>query len=122
MINEVKVKVIEVRYKRENNLFQMVVNKVESKEEVVLAIKGTDWGVTSKVPPEIIEKFCEEMKGKEKNLLIEEDDSDAFVKNVQRDEEGHIRQVDLDKIYNNLDSYPIDDIVNILDKETENED
>ena len=90
----------------------MKVENIKKKEQVVLAIKGKDWGVTKDVPEDIITNFCEEMIGKEKNLFIKVDESS--IRDAKKDE------TKINKINDDLNNYPVREIIKNLHKE-ENE-
>ena len=117
-----KVKILDIIYEKQCNLFQLKVKEIEGQKEVVLAIKGTDWGVTPDISDEIIENFCNEMKGKEKNLLIEVDNfSISEERKVKENKDELIPQEKLDSINRNIDEYPIDEIMNSITLKEENE-
>ena len=92
----VKVKIIKITYDKENNLFQLLVNNLDLNKQAILAIKGTDWGILPDYPEDVIEQFCKDMTGKEKNLHIEVDETS--IKDVKKDEEGEMIQEDMNKI------------------------
>ena len=73
MSKEVKVKILDMEYDEEEKIFIMRVFNTIKQEEVELAIRASDFGISSIVPIDTINYFCEQMKGKEKNLIIKED-------------------------------------------------
>ena len=116
---QIKAKILNMKYDRENNLFQLIIQDVENNKQTGIAIRGTDWGITQDIPEDIIEKFCNDMKGKEKNLFIEIDKSS--LRDAKKNEDGSTTQEEIDRINSNIDSYPINEIMNVLHKENENE-
>ncbi len=114
----VKIRINKLEYNRENNLFQMHIQEIETGNETVLAVKGEDWGITSDIiTDEVVNDFCEKMKGQEKNLHIEKDTTS--ISHTATDE--IITQEKLTDINNNIDKYPINEIMNSLPVEEENE-
>jgi hypothetical protein len=120
MSKVIKARILDISYNRNNNLFDLLIKDVESKSEVRLGIKGTDWGVNRNVPDDIIDNFCEEMKGKEKNLTIERDKFKTF-KEAEKNEDGSIKEEELKEIDDNISRYPIQEIMNIIYEEENNE-
>ena len=121
MSSKVKAKIIEIFYNRENNLFQLLLEDLDNKKQTQIAIKGTDWGVTSDISEEIINKFCEDMAGQEKTIHIETENSS--LRDAKKDDTGIVAQEEINKTYKSLDNYPIDEVMNILHEDSEkNED
>jgi len=117
MKNIVKIKIIKLEYDKENNLFQMHIEEIKTKNKTTIAVNGEDWGITpDKVTDEIIKDFCEMMKNKEKNLHIEEDKSSIANKKDEK-----ISQEELSNINKNMDNYPLEQIMNSISKEGKNE-
>ncbi len=107
-----------LEYDRDNNLFQMKIIDTENKRKAVLAIKGTDWGITPDVPMEIIKDFCKEMTGQQKTLHIEKDQSSFS----HRKKEGQkIESEEAEKINENIDNYPIKEVFNFLQNKKDHE-
>jgi hypothetical protein len=123
MNKQVKVKILDMKYDKDNNLFRMHIEElVGDHKQVILAVAGTDFGITSTIPINLIEQFCDEMKGKEKNLYIERDDSS--IKSIERDNKGQTSIEEMEKIKKNIDNYPIDEVIKSLlseSKENSNE-
>jgi hypothetical protein len=116
-----KVKILDITYEREHNLFQMKVQEINSQKEVVMAIKGIDWGVTPEVTDEVVEQFCNDMRGKEKNLFIETDDASVTEARKTKEEDELISQEKLDSINQNIDNYPINEVMNSITNEEKND-
>lgn len=114
MKKEVKVKILNMTYNEENHLFQLYVKDVEEGNEAIFAIRATDWGIPYETPSDMLEQFCKDMTGKEKNLFIELDTTST--ENARRDSEGKIPPDEMDRLYDNLYEYPINEIVNIQSK------
>ena len=108
----IKAKIIDIFYNRENNLFQILFEDVKNEKQTQVAIKGTDWGITPNIPDEIIDKFCDDMRGQEKKLHIETEKSS--LRDAKKDEKGIVSQEEINKTFKNLDNYPIDEVMNIL--------
>lgn len=100
----IRVLIIDMTYDKETNTFFILVKKLDNEEKQTnLAIKGTDFGITPDIPPDIIEQFCSMMKGKEKNLHIHVDNETM----LNEDKGSPIPKQRLDEIYGNLENYPI---------------
>ena len=108
MERKVKVEILDMKYDTTNNLFQMKVKELEKGDEIVFAIRGTDFGITPDVPIEIINNFCQDMKGKEKNLFIEIDRSS--IKDAERDKDNKVNQEDINNITSKIDDYPVREV------------
>lgn len=119
MNKPVKVKILDMEYDRDNNLFKMRVRDIQKEEEVIFAIKGTDWEIYSDIPEDVVNQFCEDMRGKEKNLFIEIDSSS--IKDVNRNKEGGISEEGMNEINSNLDRYPINEIMRDIQSQPQEE-
>jgi len=109
----VKVKILDMTYSPPENLFKMTIRHLEHKKRMVLAIKGTDFGVTPSVPANIIQKFCEDMKGQTKFLDIQTDN-----KSIRETEaDGEVDEQKLKEVYGNLDNYPINELLSEIQRE-----
>ena len=106
----VKVKILDIQYDREENLFIMNVLNINKQEKIDLAIRAEDFGVNRETPVETIKYFCEQMKGKEKNLNIEIENS-KINKNEKLSEK---KILELDKEEN---KYPFKEVTKILNRE-----
>ena len=113
---EVKAKILSMDYNRENNLFQIMFEDIEKKKQVVMAIKGTDWGITSDIPDEIITQFCNDMIGKEKNLYIETEQNSSL-RDAKKDDKGVVTQDEINRVTENVDNFPVNEVMNILHEE-----
>jgi hypothetical protein len=118
-LKKVRARILNIEYDKEHNLFQLSLRDLDRIKHTNIAIKGTDWGVTPDVPDEIIDNFCKEMMGKDKNLFIEEEDSD-IPKNITKTE-SIIPPEDLYKMHDNIDQYPIKELDHKLRKEKDSE-
>jgi len=100
MSKEVKVKILDMKYDKDNNLFQIKIEEmVADHKQIVLSASGNDFGINPKIPIEIINQFCEDMTGKEKNLHIQRVDSTIQNKDVPLDS--------MEKAYDDTMGYPI---------------
>lgn len=120
MSKEVKVKILDMTYDQDNNLFQMYIEElVGDHKKVTLAISGNDFGITKEVPIDLVKTFCADMKGKEKNLHIERDNTGI--------DEHAVKNAPVEAIHKSLENiigYPIDEVANSIhskSKETGNE-
>lgn len=104
----VKCKIISMGYNPENNLFKMKVKIEGIEEEVTFANRGSDWGITNSIPKEIIDNFCREMEGKEKNLHIQIDKTEYTY--AVRNKDGQISDDERKRINDNMDQYPIPEL------------
>ena len=108
MNKEVKVKILDMTYDQDNNLFQMYIEElVGDHKKVTLAVSGKDFGITKDIPLEVAQEFCEAMKGKEKNLHIHK------VESTISDKSDSIEQ--MNKAIDDTAGYPIAEIKNYLD-------
>lgn len=112
---QVRAKIIVMTYDKDNNLFRLLLEDLDNKKQTQIAIKGTDWGVTSDVPDDVINKFCQDMKGKEKNIHIEIEKSS--LRDAKKNEKGIVSQEEINKTYDNLNKYPINEVMNVLNSE-----
>lgn len=108
----IRVKIIDMEYNKENNLFKMHVERLEDNEKASFAIKGEDFLITSDFPIEMINDFCEQMRGKEKNLFIE---FEEFLFN-KKDKDGNISDEVTTSLHREIDKYPIKEILQEEDK------
>jgi len=107
MSKEVKVKILDMTYDQDNNLFQMHIEElVGDHKKVTLAISGTDFGITKEVPIDLVKTFCVEMKGKEKNLHIERVDTTITDKQMPLEQ--------MHKAMEDTAGYPIDEVMNSI--------
>ena len=119
MRKPIKVKTLDMEYDRSNNLFKMKVRDTQKKDEVIFAIKGADWGIYPDIPDDILNQFCEDMRGKEKNLFIEIDSSS--IKDVDRNKNGGISEEGVNEINSNLDQYPINEVMKNIQSQSQEE-
>ncbi len=111
MNKEVKVKILDMEYDEEEQIFIMKVLHIEKKEEIKLVMRAKDFGISEEVPIDIINNFCEEMKNKEKNLLIETEQN----KDEKLSEE---RILEIDK---EMNEYPLEEVMRKIYKEESDE-
>ncbi len=110
MSKEVKVKILDMTYDQDNNLFQMKIEElVGDHKEVTLAIAGADFGISKEIPVEFAQQFCEEMIGKEKNLHIHRDNTGIDKHNIKKSPVEAMH-----KTLENVIGYPIDEVENHL--------
>jgi hypothetical protein len=103
---EKKVKILNTFYNRELNLFKILSLDLETGKEAKLVWRGTDLGVTPDVPQEIIDEFCKNMTGKEKNLFIKIEEEEIDVNNIKNIPEERLQE------YNqSFNSYPLQEII-----------
>jgi hypothetical protein len=115
MSSVVKAKILNITYDRENNLFQLSLRDVKEHKHINIAVKGTDWGVTQDIPDEIIEEFCKNMIGQEKNLHVETEQ--ASLRDAEKDDKGIVSQEEINRVHDNLSNYPIDEVMNVLHRD-----
>jgi hypothetical protein len=106
MSKEVKVKILDMTYDQDNNLFQMEIEElVGDHKKVVLAIAGADFGISKEIPLELAQEFCDAMKGTEKNLHIHKDNTGIDGGNVKKSPVEALH-----KTLENVIGYPIDEV------------
>lgn len=118
MSKEVKVKILDMTYDHDNNLFQMHIEElVGDHKKVVLAVSGNDFGISKEVSIDIVKTFCKEMIGKEKNLHIHKDNTGIDEHNVKKSPVEALH-----KTLENVIGYPIDEVESHLrSKDNNNE-
>lgn len=107
MSKEVKVKILDMEYDEEEQIFIMKVLHIEKKEEVKLVMRAKDFGVSKKIPINLVLTFCENMKGKEKKLLIETEQ-----KKDEKLSEERILEIDKE-----MNEYPLEEVMRKIYKE-----
>ena len=115
MSKEVKVKILDMTYDQDNNLFQMNIEElVGDHKKVVLAVSGADFGISKEMPIECAQQFCKEMIGKEKNLHIHRDTTGIDNKNVKE-----VPVEAMHKTLENVIGYPIDEVAKSIQSKSE---
>ncbi len=117
MSSLIKAKILNIVYNRENNLFQLLIEDLSNNKQITIAIKGSDWEVTQDVSDEIIDEFCKNMTGQEKNLHIETEQ--ASLRDAKKDDKGMVSQKEINRINENLTNFPIDEVMNVLHEDLE---
>jgi hypothetical protein len=112
MSSKIRARILDMSYDKDNNLFKLSLRDLDRVKHTNIAIKGTDWGVTPDIPDDMIEKFCKDMIGQEKNLFIETEE--ASLRDAKKDEKGIVSQEEINKTYESLENYPIDEVMNTL--------
>lgn len=107
-----KIMILDMKYHRNDNFFELHVKDVTNGKKVILAVKASDFGINAAIPDEIINAFCVDMIGREKNLNIEIDNSS--LNDIKKD--GETKEEDIEKISNNLNLYPISEVFNSMFK------
>ncbi len=113
---KVRAIILDMSYDKDNNLFKLSLKDLDRVQHTDIAIKGTDWGITPDVPDEIIEQFCKDMIGKEKTLHIEEE-KNSSLRDAKKDEKGVVTQEEINRVTENIDNYPVNEVMNVLHKE-----
>jgi hypothetical protein len=106
MIDPIPVKIIEMRYSEEEKVFFMKIMHKEKNEEITLVIKSSDFGIPENVSKEIIDNFCKEMEGKEKELHVRIDDG-GYVKDYFK----NASEEQIDYQHDVLDKYPYREMI-----------
>ena len=83
--------------------------------------KAEDKSAEAEVTDEVVEQFCNDMRGKEKNLFIETDDASVTEARKTKEEDELISQEKLDSINQNIDNYPINEVMNSITNEEKND-
>lgn len=108
MNKEVKVRILDMTYDRDNNLFQMNIEElVGDHKKVVLAVAGADFGISKEMPTDLAQEFCKQMIGKEKNLHIHK------VESTIKNKDTPIEQ--MHRALEDTAGYPIAEVKNYLD-------
>lgn len=107
-LKKIRARILNIEYDRDSNLFKLSLRDLDRVKHTNIAIKGTDWGVTSDIPEEIVNQFCKDMMGKDKNLFITTEKT-----NIPSDiskTEGVITPDELYKMHEDIDKYPIKEL------------
>ena len=115
MSSKIRARILDMSYDRENNLFKLSLRDLDRDKHTNIAIKGTDWRVTPDISEEVVNKFCKDMIGQEKNLHIETEKSS--LRDAKKDKKGVVSQEEISKTYESLNNYPIDEVMNVLHEE-----
>ena len=75
----IKVKILDMKYDEEDHIFIMAILDIDKNKNVNLAMRAEDFSVPRGTPVNIINNFCKEMTGKEKNLFIEQDNYKGYI-------------------------------------------
>lgn len=105
----IKVKILHMNYDDEDHIFTMAVHNIESAQDVNFAMRAEDFGISRDIPIEIIYKFCSDMEGKEKNLMIEIE-KDKMVDTYKRNK-GKLSEEEVSKLHGDLDRYPYKELI-----------
>ena len=101
-----KVKILDAYYNRSNNLFNLLVRDILTSKEVTLSWNGKDLNVNKKTPINIINNFCKLIIGKEKNLIIEIEETDISAKTL-----NNATEEQLENFNKTFDSYPWEEVL-----------
>jgi hypothetical protein len=112
MNQQIKAKIIDILYNKKENVFELSLENNDSKKVIGIVVKGADWGINKDVSDDIIKEFCQNMKGKEKNINITVENKSIV--DTDKNEKGLTSQEDIDKINENLNNYPIEEMNRIL--------
>ena len=110
MSKEVRVKILDMEYDEEEQIFIMRVLHIEKREEIRLVMRAKDFGIFEEVPIDVINTFCEEMKNKEKNLFIETEQSKI-------DKDGTLSEEKILETDEDMNKYPLEEVVRKIYKE-----
>ena len=118
MSKKIKIKILDIKYDKEVNLVQWKILDLEDKKERILAWRGTDLGVAlgiaNYISPDLMEKFCKDMIGKEINLVIEHDKRDLYDPEIIK----NTNEVDMQNMMNDWEkSFPFYEIEYLEKKE-----
>lgn len=102
MANTLQAKILDISYNKDNNVFYMKLYNMEKNETVTCIIKASEWGVTSDVPNDIVQDFCDKMRGQTKILNVEYDSQTLSSLGSENVSEQQVEDVN-----NNMDRFPI---------------
>jgi len=106
-----KVKIIESKYYKQKDIVEWMIEFVEDKKQLRLVWPSSDLGVAlginGYIKPELMEKFCKDIKGKEINLVMESD-----IQDVPSFKDMSIEQVN--ELSKKLDEYPFSSSIEII--------
>ncbi len=102
-----KVKILDMKYEKEDHIFIMDVLDIDINEKVSFAMRAEDFGVTKEMsfvlPDEVMENFCKEMIGKEKNLFVEQD--------IYRGYDGELSRAEALAFQKDMDRFPYKELI-----------
>lgn len=103
---QIKAKILGMIYESEDYIFIMDVLDIDTNDKISFAMRIEDFGITRKVkmpdgeiqdvPVEMLEKFCRDMIGQERNLTIEQDNYKGYNSKPSKAEAEQF-QKDMDK-------------------------
>lgn len=103
----IKVEILDMKYEKEDHIFIMDVLDMDRDEKITFAMRAEDFGISrDMVLPlhsEVIKKFCKEMKGKEKNLFIEEE--------IYKGYSDKPSKAEVEKLQEDMDRYPYKELI-----------
>ena len=110
-----KVKILDATYNEELKIVKWAIKDIETEKEVTVTFNETDllaFGFSRELTPDEIRFFCEELKGKEKNLLMKKEDLGVTAGNIKNATQEQLKEFD-DK----FEKYPYGSVIKDLENE-----
>ena len=104
-----KVKILKMVYEEEDHIFIMEMRDSETGQDVNLAMRAEDFNIDKSIPVNIINDFCTNMEGKEKNLFVEEEKDQML--DVCKRNNGKLSEQEVEKLHGDMDKYPYKELV-----------
>lgn len=104
-----KVKILKMVYEEEDHIFIMEMRDSETGQDVNLAMRAEDFNIDKSIPVNIINDFCTNMEGKEKNLFVEEEKDQML--DVYKRNKGELSEQEVEKLHGDMDKYPYKELV-----------
>ena len=102
-----KIKILNMEYEEDDHIFIMNVLDIYRDEKISFAMRAEDFGISRGMVLllhlEFIKKFCQEMKGKEKNLFIEQENYKGYSDKPSKTE--------VEKLQEDMDRYPYKELI-----------
>ena len=111
MSNPRRVKIENTEYNDKYNIVFWEMLDIGTGEKICQAWRGTDLGETlgikGDIPPDLMRKFCDDMKGKELNLVMEGI-------NIELPTSGDVANEQFEAVSKRFDEFPLDEVCRIL--------
>lgn len=110
-----RVKVIDTDYDKDRQLIKWLVQNVHTDVQFTLAWRDSDLGkqfnIQKQLPEYVIEQFCEDMKNKEFNLVMNSDIQ-------QHDADWFKNEENVDQVHETLDQFPYKEVLEQIEEQS----
>ena len=109
---QAKVKILDMTYE-EDHIFIVEILDLEKDQKAKLAIRAEDFGIPKQIkmldgsmqdiPLEVVNKFCKDMIGREKNITVQQDNYKGYDKNPSK--------AQIDSLHEYMDTFPYKELL-----------